>query len=255
VTIVAGRPGMGKSSVFLAGADAATAAGYGVHIFAFEDSEESLADRAMAGLSGVAAEAIRSMSINRGEMRQIGDALNALKARKRWLIEDRPSPYVDDIVRAARREQAANGTKLAIVDYVQLLRGPRGRKYRVADREQELSDIGTELMLAAREDGIAYLLGSQLNRDCERRDDKRPVVSDMRGVGPLEERAKCVVMVYRGCVKYGPAVEGRDERPGTRRGPGSRRVGPEILIVEKNSNGGRDSSRLRPFDGPTMRVS
>ena len=256
VTIVAGRPGMGKSSVFLAGADAATAAGYGVHIFAFEDSEESLADRAMAGLSGVAAEAIRSMSINRGEMRQIGDALNALKARKRWLIEDRPSPYVDDIVRAARREQAANGTKLAIVDYVQLLRGPRGRKYRVADREQELSDIGTELMLAAREDGIAYLLGSQLNRDCERRDDKRPVVSDMRGSGTLEERAKCVVMVYRGCV-YGPAVEGVDERRDERGEylpDGDEWARMMELLVEKNSNG-RTGRVIATFDGPTMRVS
>lgn len=256
VTIVAGRPGMGKSSVFLAGADAATAAGYGVHIFAFEDSEESLADRAMAGLSGVAAEAIRSMSINRGEMRQIGDALNALKARKRWLIEDRPSPYVDDIVRAARREQAANGTKLAIVDYVQLLRGPRGRKYRVADREQELSDIGTELMLAAREDGIAYLLGSQLNRDCERRDDKRPVVSDMRGSGTLEERAKCVVMVYRGCV-YGPAVEGVDERRdgrGEYLPDGDEWARMMELLVEKNSNG-RTGRVIATFDGPTMRVS
>ena len=256
VTIVAGRPGMGKSSVFLAGADAATAAGYGVHIFAFEDSEESLADRAMAGLSGVAAEAIRSMSINRGEMRQIGDALNVLKARRRWLIEDRPSPYVDDIVRAARREQAANGTKLAIVDYVQLLRGPRGRKYRVADREQELSDIGTELMLAAREDGIAYLLGSQLNRDCERRDDKRPVVSDMRGSGTLEERAKCVVMVYRGCV-YGPAVEGVDERRDERGEylpDGDEWARMMELLVEKNSNG-RTGRVIATFDGPTMRVS
>lgn len=256
VTIVAGRPGMGKSSVFLAGADAATAAGYGVHIFAFEDSEESLADRAMAGLSGVAAEAIRSMSINRGEMRQIGDALNALKARKRWLIEDRPSPYVDDIVRAARREQAANGTKLAIVDYVQLLRGPRGRKYRVADREQELSDIGTELMLAAREDGIAYLLGSQLNRGCEQREDKRPVVIDMRGSGTLEERAKCVVMVYRGSV-YGPAVEGVDERRDERGEylpDGDEWARMMELLVEKNSNG-RTGRVFATFDGPTMRVS
>lgn len=256
VTIVAGRPGMGKSSVFLAAADAATLAGHGVHVFAFEDSEESLADRAMAALSGVAAEAIRSMSIERGEMRQIGDAINALKARKRWLIEDRPSPYVDDIVRAARREQAANGTKLAIVDYVQLLRGPRGRKYRVADREQELSDIGTELMLAAREDGIAYLLGSQLNRGCEQREDKRPVVSDMRGSGTLEERAKCVVMVYRGCV-YGPAVEGVDERRDERGEylpDGDEWARTMELLVEKNSNG-RTGRVFATFDGPTMRVS
>lgn len=256
VTIVAGRPGMGKSSVFMAAAEAATAAGYGVHVFAFEDSEESLADRAMAGLSGVSAEAIRAMSLNRGEMRQIGDALNALKARKRWLVEDKPSPYVDDVVRAARREQDANGTRVAIVDYVQLLRGPRGRKYRVADREQELSDIGTELMLAAREDGIAYLLGSQLNRGCEQREDKRPVVSDMRGSGTLEERAKCVVMVYRGSV-YGPAVEGVDERRDERGEylpDGDEWARMMELLVEKNSNG-RTGRVIATFDGPTMRVS
>jgi len=256
VTIVAGRPGMGKSSVFLAAADAATTAGYGVHVFAFEDSEESLADRAMAALSGIAAESIRSMSLQRGDMRAMGDAINALKARKRWLVEATPSPYVDDIVRAARREQANNATKVAIVDYVQLLRGPRGRRYRVADREQELSDIGTELMLAAREDGIAYLLGSQLNREVERREDKRPVVSDMRGSGTLEERAKCVVMVYRGSV-YGPAVEGVDERRDERGEylpDGDEWARMMELLVEKNSNG-RTGRVIATFDGPTMRVS
>lgn len=256
VTIVAGRPGMGKSSVFLAAADAATTAGHGVHVFAFEDSEESLADRAMAALSGIAAESIRSMSLQRGDMRAMGDAINALKARKRWLVEASPSPYVDDIVRAARREMATNGTRVAIVDYVQLLRGPRGRKYRVADREQELSDIGTELMLAAREDGIAYLLGSQLNREVERREDKRPVVSDMRGSGTLEERAKCVVMVYRGCV-YGPAVAGVDERQDERGQylpDGDEWARTMELLVEKNSNG-RTGRVFASFDGPTMKVS
>lgn len=256
VTIVAGRPAMGKSSVFLAGANAATLAGYGVHVFAFEDSEESLADRAMASLSGVAAESIRSMSLVRDDMRHIGDAINALKARKRWLVEANPSPYVDDIIRAARREQTDNGTRMAIVDYVQLLRGPRGRKYRVADREQELSDIGTELMLAAREDGIAYVVGSQLNRGCEQREDKRPVVSDMRGSGTLEERAKCVVMIYRGCV-YGPSVEGVDERHDERGSylpDGEEWARMMELLVEKNSNG-RTGRVFASFDGPTMRVS
>ena len=257
VTIVAARPGMGKSSLMMAAADAASAAGYGVHVFAFEDAEESLADRAMARLSGVAATAIRAGDLQRGDMGKIGAALNTLSSRVRWRLEDRPSPYVDDIIRAVRRDAAEHKTKLAIVDYVQLLRGPRSRRYRAADREQEIGDIGTEFMLASRDDGIAYLIGSQLNRECERREDKRPVVSDMRGSGTLEERAKCVVMLYRGC-EYGPAVEGRDERT---RADGSTYLPLDDewarqleLIVEKNSNG--EKGRLfAAFDGPTMRVS
>jgi replicative DNA helicase len=257
MTIVAARPGMGKSSVMMAGADAASAAGFGVHVFAFEDAEESLADRAMARLSGVPATSIRAGDLQRGEMGKIGAALNTLSARARWRLEDRPSPYVDDIVRAVRRDLAAHGTKLVIVDYLQLLRGPRSRKYRAADREQEISDIGTEFMLASRDDGIAYLVGSQLNRECERREDKRPMVSDLRGSGTIEERAKCIVMLYRG-VEYGPAVEGRDERT---RADGSTYLPLDDewatqleLLVEKNSNG--EKGRLfATFDGPTMRVS
>ena len=112
-------------------------------------------------------------------------------------------------------------------------------------------------MLASRDDGIAYLIGSQLNRECERREDKRPVVSDMRGSGTLEERAKCVVMLYRGC-EYGPAVEGRDERArpdGSTYLPLDDEWARQLeLIVEKNSNG--EKGRLfATFDGPTMRVS
>lgn len=257
VTIVAARPGMGKSSLMMAAADAASAAGYGVHVFAFEDAEESLADRAMARLSGVAATAIRAGDLQRGDMGKIGAALNTLSSRVRWRLEDRPSPYVDDIIRAVRRDAAEHKTKLAIVDYVQLLRGPRSRRYRAADREQEIGDIGTEFMLASRDDGIAYLIGSQLNRECERREDKRPVVSDMRGSGTLEERAKCVVMLYRGC-EYGPAVEGRDERArpdGSTYLPLDDEWARQLeLIVEKNSNG--EKGRLfATFDGPTMRVS
>lgn len=261
VTLVAGRPGMGKSSVLMAGCFAATAAGYGAHVFPFEDSDESLADRAMASASDVPATSIRSLQINRAEFGRLGSAMNLIASRKNWIMEKNPSPYVDDIIAAVRRDAASNGTRIAVIDYIQLLRGPRSRKYRASDREQELSDIGTELMLAARADGIAYVVGAQLNRDCERREDKRPAAPDLRGSGTLEERAKTIIMVYRGS-HYGPAVIGTDEQTVNARGI---RCDPYVpdgeewsavmeLLVEKNSNG--QTGRVRAtWDGPTMRVS
>ena len=261
VTLIGGRPGMGKSSTMLAGCMAATAAGHGVHVFAFEDGEESLADRAMSAASGVPATAIRAFDIRQGEMRQLGEAMNSIMARKTWLVEDRPSLYVDDICRAVLRDLVANGTEEVVIDYVQLLKGPRGNRYRPSEREQEISDIGTELMKFARDHNLAVLLGSQLNRDCERRDDKRPVKSDMRGSGTLEERAKAVVLLYRGS-ENGPAVQGVDEQyvnadgyPCTGYLPLDDEWAEVIeLILDKNSNG--PTGRVRAhWHGPTMRVS
>lgn len=261
VTVIGGRPGMGKSSTMLAACMAATAAGHGVHVFAFEDGEESLADRAMSAASGVPATAIRAFDIRQGEMRQLGEAMNSIIARKNWIVEEKPSLYVDDICRAVLRDLVANGTEEVVIDYVQLLKGPRGNRYRPSEREQEISDIGTELMKFARDYNLAVLLGSQLNRDCERRDDKRPVKSDMRGSGTLEERAKAVVLLYRGS-ENGPAVQGIDEQYVDAHGhpcPGYLPLDDEWaqvieLILDKNSNG--PTGRVRAhWHGPTMRVS
>ena len=260
VTMIAARPGVGKSSVMLAACAAATAAKQGVHVFAFEDGVDSLADRAMAGASGVAANAIRALDLNRDEMGRLGSAMNLIASRKTWLVEEEPSLYVDDICAAILRSRVDNGTRLVVIDYVQLLKGPRATRYRASDREQELSDIGTILMKFARDHDVAILLGSQLNRDCEKRDDKRPVKSDMRGSGSLEERAKAVIILYRGSM-HGPAESG-DEQTTNARGESCAPYLPlddewaEVmeLILDKNSNGPQGRIRAH-WHGPTMRVS
>lgn len=260
VTMIAARPGVGKSSVMLAACAATAAAGQGVHVFAFEDGVDSLADRAMSGESGVPATAIRALDLNRDQMARLGSAVNVISSRKTWLVEEEPSLYVDDICAAILRSLDENKTRLVVIDYVQLLKGPRSGKYRASDREQELSDIGTVLMKFARDTNLAILLGSQLNRDCEKRDDKRPVKSDMRGSGTLEERAKAVIILYRGSM-YGPAGAG-DEQTTNANGESCDPYLPlddewaEVmeLILDKNSNG--PTGRIRAhWDGPTMRAA
>jgi replicative DNA helicase len=193
VSIVAARPAMGKSSLGLATADACTAAGHGVHLFSLEDSEGAYADRAMSRVSKVEAEQIRRLSLNHGQFVELQQAVRKLAMRKGWLFDGRSGITADEIVRSVRRKRRDNKTRVVIVDYIQLVKRPP----RISPHEA-LSEIVTTLADAAKQDGLAYVVMSQLNREIEKRDDRRPLMSDLRESGSLEERSKCVVGIYRG---------------------------------------------------------
>lgn len=237
VSIVAARPGMGKSSLGLATARAASAAGFGVHVFSLEDTEDAYADRSLAGESDVSAENLRNASLNRGQQSDLTRAVMALRGR-RWLIDDRSGITADEVVRSVRRHRRTNQTRVVVVDYVQLVARQRGSKL---SRHEELTEIVTTLANAAKRDGMAYVVMSQLNRELEKRADKRPQLADLRESGSLEERAKCVVGMYRGSV-YGDPVRGVDWDPSWH---GDRAYEPTRdefertaqLCVLKNSNG------------------
>jgi replicative DNA helicase len=115
----------------------------------------------------------------------------------------------------------------------------------------------TELANAAKQDRMAYVVMSQLNREIEKRQDKRPQLSDLRESGSLEERAKCVIGLYRGAY-YGKPIKGIDYHPdwdGHRSPPGDEEHERQIqLHVLKNSNG-RTGVAWANWSGPQTRVS
>lgn len=248
VSIVAARPAMGKSSLGLSTADACSRAGFGVHVFSLEDTWNTYADRSVSRESGVAAEKMRNSELNRGEMEAVGTAFRKLAQRKGWLFDDRSGITADEIIRSVRRRKRENGTRVVIVDYVQMVKKPAR-----TSTHEALTEIVTLFADAAKQDGLAYVVMSQLNRELEKRTDKRPQLADLRESGSLEERAKCVVGVYRGSV-YGGPVKDVDFDPKKERAPSEEEFEQQAqLLVLKNSNGRTGVLKTR-WHGPTTRL-
>lgn len=249
VSIVAARPAMGKSSLGLATADACSAAGFGVHLFSLEDTEEAYADRTVSRASGVPAETMRNTTeISR---KQIGDMTRAVQsvAGRNWLVDSRSGITADEVVRAVRKHRKANNTRVVLVDYIQLLRGQRN-----VSPHERLTEAVTTLADAAKADDIAYVVMSQLNRELEKRQDKRPMMSDLRESGSLEERAKCIVGIYRGRYYSPTPVQGVDFAPGAQPPSAYDFERMVHLLVLKNNNG-KTGPVFATFEGQTTRMS
>ncbi len=239
VTIGAGRPGMGKSSFALACVRHASAYGVGCHVFSLEDTRSAYCDRVIAGEAGVSAEAIRAIDLSADDRGRVSWAMGNFRKDTPWLVEDRSGISADEIVRTVRRKLRENQTRLVVVDYVQLLRAPRD----VKRGEEAITYAMNVLADAAKQDGIAYLVLAQLNRECEKRDNKRPQLQDLRGAGAIEERAKAVFFLYR------PSVYGE-------RGDNGEPIPEDVMeiLVAKN-NQGRTGKAMASWDGRTMRIS
>jgi len=256
VSIIAARPAMGKSSLGLATADACSSRNTGVHLFSLEDTESAYADRAMARQSKVSAEKIRTCDLQRGEFQDLQDAMRNLARRQGWLFDGRSGITADEVVRSVRRRKRDNKTKVVIVDYIQLVRKPHPRM----SSHEALGEIITTFADAAKQDGLAYVVMSQLNRDIEKRDDRRPLLSDLRESGSLEERSKCVVGVYRGSAYDLPPKQGVDYDCNCKKtdfcehAPSDEEFAKQVqLIILKNSNG-RTGKITAQWHGPTTRV-
>jgi replicative DNA helicase len=191
---------------------------------------------------------MRNADLNRGDVESLSKTLRDLGRRKGWLLDSRSGISADEIIRSVRRRKRENGTKIVIVDYVQLVKKPKG-----AGPHEALTEIVTAFSDAAKQDGLAYVVMSQLNRELEKRTDKRPQLSDLRESGSLEERAKCVVGVYRGSV-YGKPQKNVDWDPSKEREPTDEEFKTTAqLIVLKNSNG-RTGLVKAHWHGPTTRM-
>lgn len=200
--LLGGRPGMGKTAVALAVARCAAEAGHGVLFISREMPVEQLMMRIIADLMFEAGSRVTFDDILAGRLqeRDLGMAEDIRGRIEDWplVFEEPPrlnAAAVAPLIRKHQRQMEAKGRKLAvtIVDYLGLLEPPVKRQ----NREQEMGDTSKELKNAARDTGTAVIALAQLNRGVESRDDKRPVLSDLRDSGSLEQDADTVVFAYR----------------------------------------------------------
>jgi len=253
VSVVCARPGHGKSSLCLASAISSSAAGIGVHVFSLEDPRRIYMNRAIAHVSGVAISKISTGDFNKADLYKFTMAAQELtRADRPWMIDDRSGITSDDVVRSVRRHQRKNGTRLVIVEYLQLIK--RSRNSIAKSKREQIGDSLNEMADAAKNDGMAYIVVSQLNRDIEKRDDRRPQESDLRESGTIEERAKCIVGVYRG-QKVSP-----DPQPGIDADydgnvMSSKRFAETVqLLIMKNSQGPAPERVIAGWHGETTRI-
>ena len=202
--ILASRPSMGKTALALNMAVNAWRSGVSVGIFSLEMSSEQLVLRMISSESGISNQKIRSANISSEEWVELTN-IAAKLADAEIFIDDAPSLSIMELRAKARRLKAKNNIGLIVVDYLQLLSG--GERHE--NRTQEISMISRSLKALAKELGIPVLALSQLSRSLESRLDKRPMLSDLRESGALEQDGDVIFFIYRDVV-YHPDTEHPD---------------------------------------------
>ena len=191
--IVASRPGMGKTSLILSFAqNAARKYSQRVAIFSLEMSAEQLVQRLIASETGIDSQRLRLGNLREDEWPLFIQATGAL-SETMIFIDDTPSISAMQLRTKARRLYAEHGLDLIIVDYLQLMQTDR----RIENRVQEISLLSRSLKGLARELNIPVVVASQLSRAVEQRNDKHPMLSDLRESGSIEQDADVVVFIYR----------------------------------------------------------
>lgn len=194
LVIVAGRPGMGKTSLALNIAQyVAFHEGEGVGIFSLEMSQQELALRVMCSEAGIPFGRLRAGHLSKEEWRKIHDVERRTKEAPLY-IDDSPNPSLLEVASKARRLKAEKGLSLVILDYLQLMQA--GGKYE--NRNLEIGAISRGLKQLAKELELPVMALSQLSRQPERRGaDHRPQLADLRESGSIEQDADLVAFVYR----------------------------------------------------------
>jgi replicative DNA helicase len=217
--VAAGRPGVGKSTF---GADVARSCAV-THdmpcvIFSLEMSRSEIKQRLLSAEGIIALHHITSGNMTKDDWTRVVEAAPRLR-KAPLLIDDSPNLSVMEIRSKARRLKQKHDIRLVVVDYLQLMKAGTGQKQE--NRQVEVSEISRQLKLLAKELHIPVLALSQLNRGPEQRQDKRPVVSDLRESGSIENDADMVILLHR---------DDLYERE-------SARAGEAELIVGKNRSG------------------
>ncbi|MDX8335523.1 MULTISPECIES: replicative DNA helicase [Cetobacterium] len=194
LVILAARPSMGKTAFALNLAlNAAMKADKGVLVFSLEMSSSQLLQRLLAIEAGIGLQKIRNGFLGEDDWGKLGIASGKL-ANAEINIADVPNVNVLEIRSIARRLKAAGKLDMILIDYLQLIKGTSGKS---DNRQQEISDISRSLKGIARELDIPIIALSQLSRAPEQRADRRPMLSDLRESGAIEQDADMVVFLYR----------------------------------------------------------
>ncbi|MGJ8737198.1 replicative DNA helicase [Zobellia laminariae] len=233
--IVAARPGMGKTALTLSMArNIAVDGGQGVAFFSCEMSSVQLITRLISSETGLSSEKLRTGKLEKHEWEQLNVKVKALE-KAPLFIDDTPSLSIFDLRAKARRLASQHNIKIIIIDYLQLMTA--GGTSKGGNREQEISTISRNLKALAKELNIPVIALSQLSRAVETRGgSKRPLLSDLRESGAIEQDADIVSFIFR------PEYYKIDEWDDEERSPTQ---GQAEFIVAKHRNGGLENIRLK----------
>ena len=201
--ILAGRPSMGKTALATnmafnaakAFAQSGGKEGAIVAFFSLEMSHDQLTTRILADQSSISSDALRKGNISEQQVRDFAQAAHSLSQIPLY-IDDTPALSISAVRTKARRLKRQHGLGMIVIDYLQLLRGS-GSRQSEQNRVLEISEITRGLKALAKELHVPVLALSQLSRAVEQREDKRPMLSDLRESGSIEQDADVVMFVYR----------------------------------------------------------
>ena len=224
--IIAARPAMGKTAFALNIAqNVAKSSDKAVAIFSLEMGAESLVERMLSAEGLIPSYHVRTGNLSESEWRRMISAQERL-ARGKIFIDDTAGIRISEIRSKAKRlAQENGGLGLIVIDYLQLIEG-RGRE----NRQQEVSEISRQLKIIAKELKVPVIALSQLSRGVDQRNDKRPILSDLRESGSIEQDADIVAFLYR------EAYYKRDEQ--------EEPDNVTELILEKNRHGSLGTVQL-----------
>jgi len=233
--IVAARPGMGKTALTLTMArNIAVDFNQAVAFFSLEMSSVQLITRLISSETGLSSEKLRTGKLEKHEWEQLNVKVKTLE-KAPLFIDDTPSLSIFDLRAKARRLKSQYDIKVIMIDYLQLMTA--GGSQKGGNREQEISTISRNLKALAKELNVPVIALSQLSRAVETRGgSKRPLLSDLRESGAIEQDADIVSFIYR--PEYYKIDEWDDEERSPTEGQGE-------FIVAKHRNGGLDNIRLK----------
>ncbi len=231
--IVAARPGMGKSTIALDFCRQAA-----IHnqtttaIFSLEMSRSEIAMRLLSAETGVWLQKMRSGEMNSQDWTQVSKRIGEISSAPLF-IDDSPNMTMSEIRAKCRRLKQQHNLGLVVIDYLQLMSSGKA----VESRQQEVSEFSRSIKLLAKELEVPVIAVAQLNRGVETRSDRRPMLSDLRESGSLEQDADVVMLLHR------PEAYDPDDRPGE-----------ADVIVAKHRNGPTDTITV-VFQGAQARFA
>jgi replicative DNA helicase len=226
VTVIAARPGAGKSALALQIAELVASTGVGVGVLSLEMAGTQLAGRMLAACSSVPAGKIRDGKLLQSERDRLEDGLATAEGLPLWIDDEPAITGARAIAKIRRLWSTTPSLGLVVIDYVQLLRGDDPR----VSREQQLSGISGMIKATAKQCGLPIIVLAQLNRAVDARRVQRPILSDIRECGAIEQDADQVLFLFRPEL-YDPTDASL--------------IGKAEVIVAKNRHGPTGTADLR----------
>jgi len=224
--VLAGRPGMGKTAMAVALLQSHCRAGGKGIMFSLEMENSALAQRIISGETGIASYQLRKGNLGEPEIRKMLSYTDEADSLPVW-FEDTPHTTIEKIRARVKTMKQKHGITCVVCDYLGLVTPTDSKQI----REQQVAHISKTAKQIAKECGVTFIMLAQLNRQSEQRADKRPMLSDLRESGAIEQDADLVMFPYR------PAYYGQEE--GAPAGPTEEAA---ELIIAKNRNGAANMS-------------